>query len=93
MKDSKYLNGIKNLKLQELKLFKSGDLRIFIQKINLSSLILHLKINNSNTDGIEMDLGLLPNLRSLNLGFVKNGLDYNLIFDNLKALNSLSVCF
>ena len=71
----------------------SIQLKSFIKHINLSSRIFHLTIENTYTAGIEMILSLLPNLRSLNLGFIKRDLDFEIIFNNLKALSSVHLNF
>ena len=40
-----------------------------------------------------MTLSLMPNLRKLHLAFIKVDLDFNLIFNNLRALSSLRLSF
>ena len=54
---------------------------------------MELKIRNTDTEGVEMILSQLTNLRSLTLGGIKVNIDFKLLFTQMKALRSLSLRF
>jgi hypothetical protein len=84
---------MQNLKLKNLTILLSSQLKSFILHLNKPSEILDLLILHTNTDEIETTLSLMPNLRSLHLALINVDLDFNLIFKKLRALSSLRLSF